>query len=1264
MDRSRYIFRAGDGVNDQRDLQLNGRATPHPPQDLAGGAFLAHPEGYTGFAADGYWYQDGVKVGPELGDDFSDAAHPLNTRKWKVTAGNIWSQSADGLLVIFSGEDDQSFLIEGNRWHLKGDFLLRLKVTDCTIPTPDEGDVNAMWLGVSRLSDPSVWARVQRYRSTGADGFAAKLHNSALSFGAIAAAGAQDFELRLRRSEGVLNFEVVIDGEAGQILYSVEWGGIVVVEIGASHASNADDEGWGFRLDELVHQFGWHDYSNRASWAREAEGGLLYEDFWGDELDPTLWTETVVGSGNITVVPGVWSSEGEGLVLRTEGVLPSGGGTAKVSLPAVSGDFDLVVDFHFDDAALTVADAPEVFDRVLEIQLRANAAWPSLYLAVTNNSAGTLALGLYSRPDDASDLVGEAAVALPRLGGVRTMRAHLERRGLVLAVKVTEGDVVLMDEESSSLAFVPLAPSFYVATTNTTFETYITRLRIDTPCAVNLTAWPTRFYAATMGGDHEGDGIQAADVSIIDLATRAPVWRAFGHGATPGGLLSLVGAQGLVQGAAGEPWFDPATGVLWAPVTNADDTDLSCYVAFDLRLDRIWQFNADGLRRFGSAVEAPVGRRQFGLGWATNDAHDGLLAGPRKTIGGPLKTWRYTDEVGREVVAWVSSTSGAIELKRHEADDSWTFLHLLYANVPLGTTSTVLDAWLIPPADSRPARLVASGLVAQGGGDPEMVVCVYRDLGVLLDDAQERIANPEPAPGGGFQSVLVVYLGAAGADAVYSGTGPTYEWDEALPTVKLNCHASDTWGGDLWVVVPASETAAGATGLPLIGVTHFGGFTLLQDATLPADAPVLSRETESGPGIGVATLLRQPVAITLTADADIASDPRTGWAVVQELDDAGDDEARVEVLSLPLGRIIHSLAPGDVGLPEDAAGSGGGVAVIMNPPDVARGVRLVWGYLAVRGLVEWDLWSVSAASWSGPHYGGTKLQVNGWGLDLLTRMYVEGEPCLRWRRAQQDDGTVTVSGVTPSVGWLINEPPGPIVSDALVEAGTEWTRQVELRTNDGDVLILPDGFIYVSDLETEQTLRRTLARLPDAWLNTDPKANTLQRHIFLAAARLFTRFRSDALIPITASACISTATSRGLDLWGTHLRAPRPYTGMPDADYRAFLVAVLAFTHAGPTPTRILDIIEPILGVRPTMQEGYRSYTLFAELPAVGLTMDNHDFVGDELPADDEEKLGRGFLDRDFVFGDDGRITGANRALMKYRPAGVIAALRIRVEPA
>jgi hypothetical protein len=325
-------------------------------------------------------------------------------------------------------------------------------------------------------------------------------------------------------------------------------------------------------------------------------------------------------------------------------------------------------------------------------------------------------------------------------------------------------------------------------------------------------------------------------------------------------------------------------------------------------------------------------------------------------------------------------------------------------------------------------------------------------------------------------------------------------------------------------------------------------------------------------------------------------------------------------------------------------------------------VRLVWGYGVDQGLVEWDLWSVSRALWSGPHYGGTKITVNGVGLDLLTRVYVGDAACKRWTRTAEDDGTVTVTGVAPSVGWLINDPAGPVVADALVEASTTWAYPVTLRTNNGDTLTMPDGFTYVSDLETEQTLRRMLARLPPSWIDTDPKADTMQRHLLLAASRLMTRFRADALAPTLAGIAISTSTGGALDLWGAHLRCPRAYPQMPDTAFRTLLKAVLAFGYSGPTPTRMCDILEPILGVRPTFTEAYRQITFTAALDGVSAVLANHDFFGDEIAVDDEEKLGRAFLDRDFWYGPDARVVGANRALFKYRPAGVRATLRIIAE--
>lgn len=1267
MARYRHIYREGEGVNAQRDLHVNGRAIPRPPQDIAGSRFHAHPEGYTGFAADGDWYQNGVKVPAGLSEHLGNDLHDLNTLKWAegdigAFAGADWSQSDAGLLVEMNGTSATAFRRVGNRWAFRGDFFVRLQVAACDIAPPAVDDVESVvYFGVSRLTDPTVLVQAQRQRTSEFDGFCVRVDDESF-LESVAAAGVEDFEFRLRRRDGTLTLEVVY-GDTALTLWSDDWPGIAVLHFGASGRPSVGDANWSATFVRLIHDWGWHDYSTRASWAAESGGGVLYETFWGDEVDPALWSTAQSGGASVACVPGVMSSAGPGLRLKTTGLFPvGGGGEARASLRALSGDFSLRVDFDFDEAGVdpNTGDSGDV-DEIVQVRLRAGASWPSVDVSVCHDGEGAYYLRVLSRSSDADATpTTEEHVDLVTTGGRRQMRALIERCGRTLRVQVVEGDSILMDMESGTLLYAPVVISLaaVTATSRSAWEAFVSLVRVDSATSRDLSAWPTRFYAAGTAGDYETQNMQVGNVSIVGLDSRIPVWQAVGQGTVPGAGAELFGGQALPQGDVGAAWLDAREGVLWVPVANEDDTALSAFVAFDLRLDRVWLHRTSGLRRFGNVAEARVRHRQFAMGWAEDEAHVDFYAGPRKTIGGPLATWRYLDGNGQTVVVWVTAESGGVQVKRDEGEGAWTSLHLLYGFNNIAAVH-VVDAALTPESEGVPPRIVASAVVSDDDGGPdEMVVCVYRDLDGLLDDAQEYLGTH----GGGMGETLVTYPGPTGADAIYTGTGSAYTW-ASTQVAKLHCDADNVLGGALSVLVPPSELVSDGNRLPLIAVCHGGGFTLLQDTPTPADAPTISRLTPTGAGEdGVVTLAAQPVGIALTGDADIGSTPQEGWVVVQEEAREAGETPRVEVVSLALGRLVETLAPADVGLPEEAAPSGGGVAVIMGPPGLGGGVRLVWGYLEDEGLVEWDLWSVSRASWSGPHYGGTKIEVNGVGLDLLTRLYVGAVACKRWRRTLEDDGTVTVSGVTPSVGWIINDPPGPVVADALVEASTTWAYPVTLRTNNGDTLTLPDGFTYTSDLETEQTLRRTLARLPSAWLDTDPKADTMQRHLLLAAARLFTRLRADALLPTLAGIAISTSTGSALDLWGSHLRCPRAYPQMPDTAFRVLLKAVLAFGYSGPTPTRMLDILEPILGVRPTFTEAYRQITFTAALGGVSAALANHDFFGNVVALDDEEKLGRAFLDRDFWYGPDARVVGANRALFKYRPAGVRATLRIIVE--
>lgn len=1293
MPRWRHYVRKGEGQVDQRDLQVNGNARVSEDFDGAGAPFFEPGASYTGFAADGRWRELGQEVAGSLTEGLGTDESPTNTCKWTLDGTADWAQDAVGLVVTVpeANGSTQSFSMLANRWQLRGDFLIRLHVDQCTITDGSATSANfdnAVWLETRWLSGGAA-VRIKRYRgkSPGNDGVAAEvLLNDVVMqpfLGAVETPGLTKFVLVLQRHEQMLSAAVYdTDGNLiHEIMAPTLFPGIQTISVGARGTGG---QAWGFRAKRFEHLTGWHDYSNVASWARERFTGTVTDDFWGDALDPTVWTSAWTGAATVAVIPGVDDAPGEGLKLYAPGT----GSEATVHTPAITGDFDLTVDWWFPDTCVGGAAAEDV---LLRLDVESTQARPALFCDAVLDDKGviTMRVGWW-------DADGQRHIALDEpvemAQGRNVYRFRVTRSGMrfTWAVQSPAG-ISIVEANNGGLApihfpSVPMRTRMrtWAATSEGILTAHVARYHLSTPNALTLDAWPTRHYVATTKATEnevEGTALEPActlsEGTVIDVLTRRAVWRAVGggNGADPDDPFSGSpdpGLQALPQGEIQDPFFDARAGRLWLPVRSPED-EFGRWICFDLRLDIVRSKNPGGHFYWGEAPTsypraglARIARRQFGLGHGTLSEFfdDDFSRAGLPPAGDPIKYLRFTLDNGDDWHVWATTTAG-VRIQRTAANVTDAAVLLMpFEDPEFGIPCVVKRIAVVPGDSTHPSQLAATAAIF---GDLALVT--YRDMDALL-------------------SGLWQHYGAEGCSVVYTDTVIANGWFTTgggwTRRGMLLTHGNDTagtafGGDDLDAMVSPSHATDRRM---LIAVAQTFGVTIIQEPDLNDENTPFRFQWYSRKGSDIENvpeiLTGEPRSVRLTRDSDLEASPPRGFLCVQETDNVvqvigggGGNNiqqatfSRLDVVSLARGTLRYSLVPFQMA-PEEfeigASAEGRAVRIIENPPDVAAGVRIVVGYDLPNGAVlEWDLWSLQPGGARGPHIGGTTIDLAGWGLETTAEVRVGGVDCFRLKKLAPlgPDALPHLSAVNRALAWIEHpEAQSPVMSDEELEATAEWPHTLEIVGNDGAILAVPDGFIYESNLCIERTLRRLLGRLPtEAMLDTDPKANKLQRHMLVAFAWLICRFREHFQAKIARDTYRAEALGDGLRAYAAGVSSAPPLAGMDDDAVRAYVLARAFGSRV--TVAAVRETLKPILGYKPVITENYREFIVNVDPAEAPELQVNNSFWGEEGAADPLESA---FMDRDFWHGEMAEVEAARATLEFIRAAGVAA--RVRLEPA
>lgn len=1244
MPRALHHYRAGEASGDRRDFQLNDRCRPTPEKNISEAATLASSFGAptsssSGFFSGGQWLEGGEPVETALSVDFR-TVEIVNTRKWTASGTAPKSFTADGLEVDHAHGSALSYTLTG-RWAHKGDFLLRLRMTDALPPATTSVSEHRVWFQAKQISTNTTWS-VERVRTNLANQYDVK--KNGVSVATWASAGVDDYVLVLEREAAVIRLYFVDDDDGTQLLWQEPGAGPGTItgpcSISIGTTSNGDGA-WKPVFEAFEHLVGWHTYSPLASWVRERTEGILFEQFWGDTLDTALWTPASTANADVEVVAGVGDDAGPGLRLSVDET--SGVDTASVTLKKVTGDFTAVLPYSCvpDDFTSTGGPTTNVAAR---LEARTDGSAPSIWAEVRWDTSGTALEARIARRDtDLGAAESLGTVALPAVAGALEGTFRIERRGDTVEVAIFDADGALFISRvrDSDLEYLPTALVIYVEAELAHVSCDFPWFRLLSPTCMSLEpaevegspgvleeAWPTRSYLAAMYSAWEDDSpptsppavSRISDVTLIDIATRAAVWSVVGMG--DGGN---SGDQALPAGEVGRPYFDEWTGThsvpggtLWVPVLDDGLANDGLWVALNFGTDGIYAIQGTS----GLLFAGNINQRQLGMGYFSAPyVLAAVHTGPEDAADGPLYFERVPIIGGDSIEVWVGREGIRV-------GDGTNAANLLQNDDP-GTNGVtqIRDAVVLPPT-SYDAR-VGLVVLAERRGDTALVV--YEDLAAVISTGNES----EPGEH---------------ADAIYTGTGPHTENDSDGFQVELLGAASG--GGNLSVhaIRPPSERVA--DGDYLIAVTRPHGVSLVQHD--PATGTAVETDhwelaSGAGPNTAPEVLAAPPAAVRLSPDADIAEDARQGWLALQEADDA---DGRVEVIQLWRGALQHSLSPANLAADgatgvAGAAASGSGLTFISSPPDVAHGLRLVWGYDGPgAGAVEWDLWSIQTGAWRGPHIGGTAIDVSGYGFDERCRIYVGGVEAFRVELlpAPNAASTPTLRAVVRALGW-VEHGDTPVMPDAELEGTAEWPSDVLIRFANGVELLLADAYTYESYLCIEHRARRLLGRVPDEVLVNDSKSPTWQRHIMLALAWLICRFRDDWQLPLDRDTYRAEAEGDGLLRWAqSHLAVP-PVSTLSDADTAAF--ALTHAWHCRPTIKALKDGLAPLLGYRPPILEGYRSFTVFL-LPI-------SEAVGTGYWADDADPqpLEMAFFDRDYWGGDNSLVEAVRLVIDRCRAAGV-----------
>lgn len=503
--------------------------------------------------------------------------------------------------------------------------------------------------------------------------------------------------------------------------------------------------------------------------------------------------------------------------------------------------------------------------------------------------------------------------------------------------------------------------------------------------------------------------------------------------------------------------------------------------------------------------------------------------------------------------------------------------------------TTTASATLCPDGGIVRARLVAAG-----SGDPAALV-VADDTGLV-------------AVYTGFQAL------AAGANESANG-------DEAATTYTVVA-GTETFDVD------AMQTASGLHLLVARGDAA---------VVLAPGEPHLVIPTAADP-VAVDELLAPVRACAFAFAPRIDTSPRNGWALFGTDD---DDIGELTIFSLQTLLAIERIDPRDLvgdDYPDPSTASRAistASLVALRPPG-GFGSRAIFGCESASvGLIEVDILSleVGGTGWRGPHVGGAAFGAEGFNLDLVRDVRIGstagagGIACFRLeaRPASGFRGPYFVA-VPRALGFILNAPEAnPVIANATLIATPTWPQEVSLDLADGSVLALPAAYTYESKLCIEYTAARLLSKLPGAMLDPNPKrADSPQRHFMVGVATALCWLFSQQAITRRDSS-VETAEGIGLGLlaasYGT--RAP---VGLDDDALRAWIPL---FLGGGITTKAILDLLEIVLGYRPTMTEGYRWFRI--ELEGV---LDDSNFWGGD--ANGVDGFNFWFWDHDFFDGDGG----------------------------
>ena len=1263
MARWLHHVRAGETEADRRDLQANGRARAIGPWRGVHATFRApglvdvpgQVDAYTGFAADGQWYEHGRRVTAALAEPLGDAQHDFNSHKWTIVNDSMpWAQDAVGLNL--APEVPSQFGVQG-RFELRGDFHVRLIVASTTMAyglDGQPGQDNAVYLGVRAATAlGSAW-RVKHTRNAtfdNNDGFAAETPGGGSMDGYVAqAVESGDFYiLALRRDNDVLRLIVTLSDNTVVEVWNGPSTGRLLVEWGA-RSTGADP--WTAAVGRFSYVSGWHNYSSLASWAIERAHGALFEEFVGAELDDRLWTPAFTGNGYVTC----GAVEQRGLRLGL-----AGAGDAQLDLVPIVGDFTLRMGVRVVRSPSYVHDF-EAPDTLFGVDL----AMPPVVMAHPR-----LRLEVVATRYDGGGVLPDETKIVPRImwdpgdGVEAVLVSGDEIPDLDPALDVTierRGQFVLFTLESQHDGTRPLVytaegllPTAHAAlrlrtesggSTGATWTVDVPNVRVTSPHALNLDAWPGDYYGAgalALAAEVTNYALSEdvppfAQLTLLGVETRAPFWRIVG--AMQKGGASAAAA--LPAGAVGDVFADPAGGRIVIPVATPDVEGDGGFVIVDLQTDEITLKRGPDELAFGG----PVGWRHFDMGYLPISSGPAVDAPP---VGAALG---YDEvEAGGTLVgdAHVWTTAAGIRLVAANLAEQQLSALVLANNDPEanGETQTYRTVTLAPLVAPQGACLVVA---ARRRND--IALMIYRDVAATIQ------AGDEVFPGGS-------------ASARYTGDDPDPLNVDMTPGVVYG-GADMTGDGipDVHAVRPTSEAAGGR---PLVAMARrWWGAALIQDAIEAGDVlsigwPIADAIGEIGEGGGALAddgteLGAGPVACRLSPDANAIPGERAGWLALGEGDAISSEffviRGAIEAIALPSMRVRTRLDIRLLDVDEFAPGVdrrcwSQGLAIIYPPPGVLAGLRLLVGlYASATGVLEYDLLSLAGGPWTGPHIGGTTLALQGFGLDEVVDVEVGGLDCFRLALDVRPDPPI-LRCVNRALGWIEHPEAGsPVMSNAELEATALWPKDVLLRWRDGAELLVPEGFVYESNLCIEATLARLLGRLPPAILDPDPKSNWPQRHLLVALAFLICRVVHRFHVPMENDFYIKTATSIGLQhIAGSYAAAP-PYAGMTDEQVRAFAIAKIGGSRL--TTKAIRDLLEPIFGARPTMTEGYREFTIHVVLPAPGGATSPRNFWGD---LDDADPASGGYMDRDFWGGDDPRLVAARRVLDICRAAGVRANL-------